>query len=122
MAFVWNPATVARQMASGGIILQEKGLKVIPLHLAVGAHRLDPGPSEYAVRALALYAELGRAGEASGLRRELDGNLASYLALVHTENRDPVPMIPERTTARERRLLAEVTGQAGFGQGDLPPY
>ena len=123
MAVVWDPAARARQFDNGGIILQEKGFRVIPLHLTRGAHSLDPGPSEYAVRVINLYEELGRRDEAIRLRQELDGNLASYLALVHTENRDLAMLSsPGRTPAQEWKVITELFGQIGPYGGDRPLY
>ncbi len=85
LAFASDPAGLARQLDSAGVILGEKGFQAIPLQLAETAHRLDPGSSEYAVRAIALNEKLGRRDRALHLRQKLDGNLASYLALVNTE-------------------------------------
>ena len=123
MAIVWDPTTAARHMDNGGIVLREKGFQVIPLHLTRGAYRLDPGPSEYPVRVLELYEELGRRDEAIRLRQELDGNLASYLALVHTDKRDQA-MLPYsgRTAAQEWKVIGDLFGQAGPHGGDRPAY
>jgi len=123
MAIVWDHPTMARHLDNGGIVLREKGFRIIPLHLTRGAHRLDPGPSEYPVRVLELYEELGRRDEAIRLRQELDGNLASYLALVHTENRG-LAMRPYegRTSAQERKVIADLFGQTGPHDGVRPAY
>ncbi|MCK9996737.1 MAG: hypothetical protein KAH56_10725, partial [Candidatus Krumholzibacteria bacterium] len=123
MAFVWDPPNMARHLDNGGIILREKGLRIIPLHLTTAAHRLDPGPSEYPVRVLELYEELGRRDEAIRLRRELDGNLASYLALVHTENRHlATTPYTGRSPVQERKLIADLFGQADLYEGVRPAY
>jgi hypothetical protein len=109
MAIAWNPTMMARQMDHGAVILQEKGFRVIPLELSRGAHRLDPAPTEYAVRAIAMYEELGRRDEAVRLRQQLDGNLASYLALVDTENRDQTwETYAGRTPAQEMRVMRDM--------------
>ncbi len=123
MAFVWDPPTMARHLDDSGIVLMEKGLRIIPLHLTRGAHRMDPGPSEYPVRVLELYEELGRRDEAIRLRQELDGNLASYLALVHTEARG-LTMTPYsgRSPAQERKVMADLFGPAGLREGVRPAY
>ena len=123
MAFVWDPPTMARHLDDSGVVLREKGLRIIPLHLTRSAHRLDPGPSEYPVRVLELYEELGRRDEAIGLRQELDGNLASYLAMVHTENRG-LAMRPYngRSPEQEQKLIADMFGQAGSHEGFRPSY
>ena len=122
MVVIWDPAAVAQNLDNGGIVLREKGFRVIPLHLTRHAHRLDPGPSEYAVRVIGLYEELGRKDEAVRLRQELDGNLASYLALVHTENRGrPMRSYEGRTPAQEWRVIADLFEQAGPHGGDRPP-
>jgi hypothetical protein len=123
MAFVWDSPTMARHLDDSGIVLREKGLRIIPLHLTRGAHRLDPGPSEYPVRVLELYEELGRRDEAIRLRQELDGNLASYLAMVHTENRD-LATRPHtgRTPEQEQKVIADMFGQAGSHEGFRPAY
>lgn len=123
MAIVWNPPTAARHMDNGGIILREKGFLVIPLQLTRGAHHLDPGPSEYAVRLLELYEDLGRRDEAVRLRKELDGNLASYLALVQTESGGlAMRSNAGRTSAQDWKLVRELFGQAGLHGGDRPAY
>jgi len=125
MTVIWDPPTVARHLDNSGIILREKGLQVIPLHLTRGAYRLDPGPSEYAVRVIELNEELGRRDEAVLMRRELDGNLASYLALVHSENRGRPMQSHEyegRTPAQEWKVIADLFGQNNPYGGDRPPY
>jgi hypothetical protein len=125
MTVIWDPPTVARHLDNSGIILREKGLQIIPLHLARGAYRLDPGPSEYGVRVIELNEELGRKDEAVRMRRELDGNLASYLALVQTENRGR-PMQSNqyegRTPAQEWKVIADLFRQNNPYGGDRPPY
>jgi hypothetical protein len=123
MAVVWDPPTAARYMDNSGIVLREKGFQVIPLHLTRGAHHLDPGPSEYGVQLLELYEDLGRRDEAVRLRKELDGNLASYLALVQTESgglamRSKVG----RTSTQDWKVMEEMFGQAGPHGGDRPAY
>ncbi len=123
MAIVWDPPTTARHMDNSGIVLREKGLKVIPLHLTRGAHHLDPGPSEYAVRLLELYEDLGRRDEAVRLRKELDGNLASYLALVQTESGGlAMRSNAGRMSAQDWKVMGELFGQAGPHGGDRPAY
>ena len=100
---------MARQMDNGAVILQEKGFRIIPLELSRSAHRLDPAPTEYPVRAIAMYEELGRRDEAVRLRQQLDGNLASYLALVNTENRGQTwEAYAGRTPAQELRIMREM--------------
>ena len=123
MVVIWDPSAMARHLDNGGIILQEKGLRVIPLHLTRGAHCLDPGPSEYAVRAIELYEELGRRDEAIRLRQELDGNLAPYLALVHTENRGLALQSSQAwSPAQEWSIIADLFGQADPYGGERPAY
>jgi hypothetical protein len=109
VAIAWNPPMMARQMDNGAVILQEKGFRIIPLELSRSAHRLDPAPTEYPVRAIAMYEELGRRDEAVRLRQQLDGNLASYLALVNTENRGQTwEAYAGRTPAQELRIMREM--------------
>ena len=123
MAVVWDPTAAARQLDNGGIVLREKGFRVIPLQLSRGALGLDPGPSEYAVRVIELYEELGRRDKALRLRKQLDGNLASYLALVHTENRGPVMRTyAARTSVQEWKVMGDLLGQSGPHGGDRPAY
>ena len=119
-AIVWDPAAMARQLDSGAVILQEKGFRVIPLELSRTAHRLDPAPTEYAVRALALYEDLGRRDDAARLRLELEENLASYLALINVENRGETEQAyAGRTPAQEWRVMRERFAEPGR---DLVPY
>jgi len=123
MAIAWDPTAAARHLDNGGIVLREKGFRVIPLHLARGAHGLDPGPSEYAVGVIELYEQTGRRDEAVRLRKELDENLASYLALVHTENQGPaMRSYAGRTSAREWKIIGDLYGQSGPHGGDRPAY
>lgn len=122
-AVVWDPAAMARQMDNGGVILREKGFRIIPLQLALGAHRLDPAPSEYAVGAIELYEALGRKDEAMQLRNKLDAHLADYLALVNAENRgDGRQVSAARSSAQEWWIRSELLGDAGPRDGDRPPY
>ena len=75
------------------------------------------------MRVIDLYEELGRRGEAVRLRQELDGNLVSYLALVHTENRGRAMQPPPgRTPAQEWKVIADLLGQTGPYGGDRPLY
>jgi hypothetical protein len=108
VALAWDPAVMARQLDNGAVVLQEKGFRFIPLELWKTAYRLDPAPSEYAVRAIGLYDELGRRDEAMGLREELDSNLASYLTMVRAENEvRPQQAYAGRTPAQERQVLSD---------------
>jgi hypothetical protein len=123
VAAVWDPAGMARQMDSGGVILREKGFRVIPLELSLGAHRLDPAPAKYAVAAITLYEELGRRDEAVRLRKELDANLASYVAMVNAEGRGPIREASVmRSPEQEWWIRNEFLGDAGPRAGDRPPY
>jgi len=109
MAVVWDPSVMARQMDSGAVLLQEKGFQILPLQLWRGAHELDPAPSEYAVSAMEMHRELGQTDKALQLRQELDGNLASYLALVNTENKvRPGIIATGRTPEREYQVLIDL--------------
>lgn len=117
MALLWDPAVLARQMGSGAVILQERGFQVIPLQLSRGAHRLDPAPTEYAVRAIGLYEELGQLDQAAELRRELDDHLASYLSLVQTENHAGVRKPHAgRTPVRMDPIMAELLDDQGMSR------
>ncbi len=123
LAVVWDPSAMAGHLDGGSVVLREMGFRLIPLKLSQGAHRLDPAPSQYAIRAMELSEELGRSGEAARLRSELDGNLASYLALVHSENRGgPMATGTVRTAAQEWSVMEDLLGRAGPHGGNRPRY
>lgn len=123
MAMVWDPAAMAVHLDDGSVVLREQGFRLIPLKLSQSAHRLDPAPSQYAIGAMELCEELGRTAEAAELRRELDGNLASYLALVQAEKPGPVlPANTGRTGFQEWKIMAELWEQAGPQGGSRPGY
>jgi hypothetical protein len=118
VALAWDPSVMARQLDSGAVVLQEKGFRVIPLELWKNAHRLDPAPSEYAVRAIEMYEELGRRDDAMLLRDELDENLASYLTMVQEETRDrPQPAYMGRTPAQEWQVMSDLITDHGNQEG-----
>jgi hypothetical protein len=119
-AIAWDPAALARQMDSGAVILQEQGFRVIPMELTRTAHRLDPAPTEYAVRAIELFEDLGRRDDAVRLRLELEENLASYLALINTENGGAARQAyAGRSPAKEWRVMSERFSEP---ERDMVPY
>lgn len=119
----WDPSTMAGHLDGGSVVLREKGFQLIPLKLSQSAHRLDPAPSQYAIRAMELCEEMGLTGEAARLRSELDGNLASYLALVNSENpRVTMPTNTVRTEAQEWSVMADLWSPAGPQGGNRPSY
>ena len=123
MAMVWDPTTMAVHFDDGSVVMREQGFRLIPLKMSLSAHRLDPASSQYAIRAMELCEELGRTAEAADLRRELDGNLASYLALVQAEKPGPIlPANTGRTEFQEWKIMAELWGQAGPQGGSRPGY
>jgi hypothetical protein len=120
---VWDPSAMAGHLEAGSVVLREKGMRLIPLQLSWGAHRLDAGPSQYAIGAMELCEELGRTEEAARWRSELDGNLGPYLALVQSAGEEPLPGPPPgRSVAREWGIVADMWGQAGFREGTRPSY
>ena len=122
-AVVWDPSAMAGHLDGGSVVLRENGFRLIPLKLSQAAHRLDPAPSQYAIQAMELCEELGRSGEAARLRRELDGNLASYLALVHSENRGgPMAANMGRSVTQEWSAMEDLFGQTGSHGGNRPSY
>ncbi|MEN8006191.1 MAG: hypothetical protein ABFS42_04210 [Candidatus Krumholzibacteriota bacterium] len=123
MLVVWDPSTMAVHMDGGSVVLQENGFRLIPLKLAQGAHRLDPAPSQYAIRAMELCEELGRTEEAARLRSELDGNYSSYRALVQAENRSgSMAANTAGTATTEWEVMAEMLSRAGSYGGNRPSY
>ena len=123
MALVWDPSAMAGHLDGGSIVLREKGFRLIPLKLSQSAHRLDPAPSQYAIQAMELCEELGRIQEAARWRSELDGNLASYLALVQSENRgEPMAANTGRLIAQEWGIMADLFSQTGPHGGNRPGY
>ncbi len=123
MAVVWDPSAMAGHLDGGSVVLREKGFRLIPLKLSQAAHRLDPAPSQYAIQAMELCEELGRTGEATRLRSELDGNLASYLAMVHSEiPGGPMAANTGRSAVQEWRVMVDLFGQTGSHGGNRPSY
>jgi hypothetical protein len=123
VAVVFDPTSAARQLDSGSFVLREKGFKVIPLQMAKSAHRLDPGPTEYAVGIIELCTELGRGDEAARVRQELEANLSSYLTLVRMENQSlALNSYRGRSREQEWNAVRETRGQAGPHGGDRPYY
>ena len=123
VALVWDPSAMAGHLDGGSVVLREKGFQIIPLKLSQTAHRLDPAPSQYAIQTMELCEELGRSGEAARLRRELDGNLASYLALVNSENRGaPLVANTGRSVVQEWSVMDDLLGLAGPQGGNRPSY
>jgi len=87
------------------------------------AHRLDPGPTEYAVGIIELCEELGRRDEAVRVRRRLEDNLSSYLTLVQMENRSlAMNRYGNRSPELEGNFVRDYMGQAGPHGGDRPYY
>ena len=57
------------------------------------------------------------------MRKELDGNLASYLALVQTEGGGlAMRSNAGRTSAQDWKVMEEMFGQASPHGGDRPAY
>lgn len=123
VALAWDPSTMAGHLDGGSVVLREQGYRLIPLEMSLAAHRLDPAPSQYAIRAMELSEELGRTEEAAALRSELDGNLASYLALVQAERPYALaPAMTGRTPGQEWGAMAEWLGRNGPRGRNQPAY
>jgi len=80
-----KPARVAETIDRFGVSLREDGLRVIPLHAAQTAMRLDPSRPEYAVQAIEINEAMGRPGEALMLRRDLAERWKPYERMLRLE-------------------------------------
>ncbi len=88
LAFTAQPRMVAGQLATRAAGLQQAEMRIIPLRMALAAGRLDPTNTAYAVQAVALCEELGRADQAEALRAELAAGVRPYLAMLGPERQD----------------------------------
>ena len=98
MVVVANPTQMASQLDRQGELLREDGYQVIPLYMTLTANRLDPSQSQYAVKAMDLYSELGQTEAAAKLRNKLDQSLDTYVQLVMNEQ----PHAPETVIAKNQ--------------------
>jgi len=97
---VWaRPATLATVANDAGIVLQEKGLRTIPLYLAQSAHRLDPGQTGYALQVAALHEARGDQAAASRMQADLEQNFQAYYGMFgrvpEPEKPKPAKVLPD---------------------------
>lgn len=92
-------------------ILQANGLRVIPLHLAGVAHRLDPGDPAYALQVASLHREIGNTEAADRMQEALEEDFRAYYGVFGPapapETPKPVAQAPkpaprQETTKRAR--------------------
>jgi len=94
---IWaRPATLASIANDAGIVLQEKGLRTIPLHLARSAHRLDPGETAFALQVAALHEARGDAAAAARMQADLEQDFQAYYGMFGPapEPEKPLPVKP----------------------------
>lgn len=92
LVVVANPGQLAGHLDRQVDHLRGDGYQVIPLYMTLAASKLDPSQSQYAVKAMDLYSELGQAEKAAQLRYALDRNLDTYVQYVRGTR--PLPEEP----------------------------
>jgi len=86
MVALVDPTPVARSLGRNARTLHAEGYHLVPLAMLRTAETLDPGRTDYAVVAMEIYEELGRADRAAAVRGRLERDLASYLEMKRRED------------------------------------